>query len=52
MNNPPAHKPRPLVDLVLSIVIPSIILMKFSGDDDLGARGGLIVALCFPLGWR
>jgi intracellular septation protein A len=22
-----------------------------AGDDDLGARGGLIVALCFPLGW-
>jgi len=30
----PGHKPRPLVDLLVSIVIPSIILMKFSGDDN------------------
>lgn len=45
------HKPRPMVDLVVSIVIPSIILMKFSGDDDLGAKNALIIALLFPLGW-
>jgi intracellular septation protein A len=25
--------------------------MKLSGEDDLGATGGLIVALAFPLGW-
>jgi len=25
--------------------------MKFSGDNDLGAKGALIVALAFPLGW-
>ncbi len=47
----PDHKPRPLVDLLVSIVIPSIILMKFSGDDALGASAALIVALAFPLGW-
>jgi len=47
----PQHKPRPLIDLMVSIVIPSIILMKFSGDQDLGAARGLIVALVFPLGW-
>jgi intracellular septation protein A len=45
----PDHKPRPLVDLLFSIVIPSIILMKFSGDNDLGASGALITALAFPL---
>jgi len=50
-NNKPQHKPRPLIDLVVSIVIPSIILMKFSGDQDLGATRGLIVALAFPIGW-
>jgi len=32
----PQHKPRPLVDLLVSIVIPSVILMKFSGDAHLG----------------
>ena len=47
----PQHKPRPLIDLMVSIVIPSIILMKFSGDQDLGAARALIVALAFPLGW-
>ena len=47
----PDHKPRPLIDLLVSIVIPSIILMKFSGDDALGASAALIVALAFPLGW-
>ena len=45
------HKPRPLIDILVSIVIPSVILMKFSGDDDLGATGALIVALAFPVGW-
>lgn len=47
----PEHKPRPLVDLLLSIVVPSIILMKFSGDNELGATGALITALAFPIGW-
>ena len=45
------HKPRPLIDILLSIVIPSLVLMKFSGDDDLGASGALITALAFPLIW-
>lgn len=48
---PAEHKPRPMVDLLVSIVIPSVILMKFSGDDALGATGALIAALAFPLSW-
>jgi hypothetical protein len=47
----PTHKPRPIIDLLVSIVIPSVILMKFSGSEDLGASGALIIALAFPLGW-
>ena len=47
----PEHKQRPLIDLLLGIVIPSIILMKFSGENDLGASTALIIALAFPLGW-
>ncbi|MDJ0833488.1 MAG: VC0807 family protein [Gammaproteobacteria bacterium] len=43
------RKPRPLIDLLLSIVIPSIILMKFSGDENLGATMALVVALAFPI---
>jgi hypothetical protein len=47
----PEHKPRPLADLLVSIVIPSILLMKFSGDDALGATTALVVALAFPVSW-
>ncbi|UAW98564.1 MFS transporter [Halopseudomonas nanhaiensis] len=47
----PQHKPRPMVDLLVSILLPSVILMKFSGDEDLGAPLALIVALAFPIGW-
>lgn len=45
------HKPRPFVDLLVSILIPSLILMKLSGESKLGADGALILALAFPLGW-
>jgi intracellular septation protein A len=45
------RKPRPLIDLLVSIVIPSVILMKFSGENDLGVVGALVVALAFPIIW-
>jgi len=51
MNTQAVHKPRPMIDLLVSIILPSVILMKFSGDNDLGASGALITALAFPLGW-
>lgn len=47
----PDHKPRPWVDLLVSIIIPSIILMKLSGDEHLGSTWALLVGLAFPLGW-
>ncbi len=37
MKNAPVHKPRPMVELPVGIVIPSVILMKFSGNDAFGA---------------
>lgn len=40
-----------MIDLLVSIVIPSFILMKLSGSEDLGATTALIVALAFPLAW-
>lgn len=40
---------RPLIDLLVSIIIPSVVLMKFSGPDKLGATWGLVVALSFPV---
>lgn len=47
----PKHKPRPMIDLLISVVVPSVVLMKLSGDNDLGAANALIIALSFPLGW-
>jgi hypothetical protein len=47
----PTHKPRPLVDLLISLLIPSLILMKLSGEANLGADGALILALAFPFSW-
>lgn len=47
----PDHKPRPWIDLLVSIVIPSLILMKLSGDDYLGSTWALLIGLAFPLGW-
>ncbi len=50
-SNVPDHKPRPWVDLLVSIIIPSVILMKFSGDEYLGNVNALLIGLAFPLGW-
>ena len=51
MQSTPQHKPRPMIDLVVSILLPSFILMKLSGNYELGATGGLVVALAFPISW-
>lgn len=40
-----------LLNLALNIAIPTIILVKFSGDDHLGVKLGLIVALAFPIAY-
>lgn len=47
----PTHKPRPWIDLLVSIVIPSVILMKLSGDEYLGSVMALAIGLAFPLSW-
>ena len=39
---------NPLLSLGLNILIPVVILMRFSGDDWLGPAYGLLVALAFP----
>lgn len=43
------RKSSPLTDLLISVVLPSVILMKFSGEEHLGSQNGLIVALAFPI---
>jgi hypothetical protein len=45
----PAQKESVLANLLLNIIIPSVILAKFSNDEYLGVTAGVIVALAFPL---
>lgn len=51
MNQQPPKKPSFIVELLLNIVIPSVILMKYTGEAHLGPVLGLIVALLFPIGF-
>ncbi len=44
-------KNNPLIELLITIVIPSVILMKFSGPEELGSVNALLLALAFPLVW-
>lgn len=45
----PQKKESFLANLLLNIVIPSVILSKFSNDEYLGVTTGVVVALAFPL---
>lgn len=45
------HTQHPLLDLLISIVLPSVILMKLSGEEQLGAVLALILALACPIAW-
>lgn len=47
----PQPKNNPLIELLITIVIPSVILMKLSDPDNLGSVNALLVALAFPLVW-
>jgi ABC-type multidrug transport system fused ATPase/permease subunit len=40
-----------LLNLVLNIIIPTVILTKFSGDEHLGPRLSIVVALAFPIAY-
>ena len=39
------------LELIFNIIVPSIILMKLSGDEYLGSVYALVVALFFPIGY-
>lgn len=38
-------------NLLFNILIPVIILMRFSGEDQLGPALGVVIALAFPIGY-
>ena len=42
-------KPSPLIEILVNVVIPSVILMKFSGPEHLGTVNALVIALAFPV---
>ena len=44
-------KSSPLIELAVTLIVPSLILMKLSGPEDLGAVNALLLALAFPLAW-
>lgn len=46
-----AKKENPLINMLLNVVLPVVILIKFSGEEYLGVVWGLIVALAFPIGY-
>ena len=39
----------PLLSILINIVTPSLVLMKFSGEDKFGPVNALLVALAFPV---
>ncbi len=49
MSNTTAKKSNPLFEVLFNVIIPSFILMKFSGEEHLGTAMALVVALAFPL---
>jgi hypothetical protein len=46
-----AQRENPFVSIAINIAIPAIVLMRFSGEDQLGPVWGLVVALAFPLAY-
>lgn len=42
-------KANPFTDLIFNVIVPSVVLMKLSGDEHLGSVGALVVALAFPI---
>ncbi|MBT7610309.1 MAG: MFS transporter [Bacteriovoracaceae bacterium] len=45
------YKENPLINILLNVVIPSVIMTKFSTAKYLGEVWGLVIALAFPLGY-
>ncbi len=47
----PAKQENMLVNILVNIIIPTVILSKFSDDDSLGVELAIIVALSFPIAY-
>jgi len=49
MSNTVNKKSSPLFEILFNVFLPSMILMKLSGDEHLGTVMALVVALAFPV---
>lgn len=47
----PQKKENLLLNITINIIVPTVILSKFSGEDHLGVQWAIIVALSFPLAY-
>ncbi len=48
-SNANPKKESMLANILLNIAIPTLILMKLSGEQHLGTKGAIIIALAFPI---
>lgn len=46
-----ATKPNPLIEIAVTVIAPAVVLMKLSGEQQLGSLYALLLALAFPLAW-
>ena len=46
-----AANTNPLVEILITLIVPSLILMKLSAPANLGPVNALLLALVFPLAW-
>lgn len=47
----PEKQENPLINLAINLIIPAVILSKFTKPEYLGALNGLLVALAFPVAY-
>lgn len=47
----PSSRPNPLVELLITLILPALILMQLSGPEHLGSVNALLLALSLPLFW-
>ncbi|GAM59928.1 hypothetical protein JCM19232_261 [Vibrio ishigakensis] len=51
MSNTTGKTSNPLFEIIFNVILPSFILMKFSGEEHLGTVWALIIALAFPVAY-
>lgn len=47
----PTSKSSPFLEIAVTLLVPSLILMQLSKPEHLGPAGALVLALALPIGW-